>query len=380
MKRLLLPTMLLALIGAPAYAQFGLPKGVTKGIDTATKAKETVDNLTISADEERTIGEGVSEKLRTRFGVVQDPAVHKYVTLVGTAVAEGAPADQQPKKGWVFIVLDTDGVNAFAAPGGYVHVTRGALAMIRNESELASVLGHEIGHVTHKHTINAIKKSNVIKVGADAAGNRSALIGQVIDLSYNQIIEGTFDRGDEIDSDQVSTQLAPKAGYASTLDDFLKRLDERNKNVPTRNGLFASHPATTERIEKLQKLDASIKTTALGDARYKSSVHYELSPVTAIAIVPDGANGLTGGKDAKTDDKNAKKEEPKKGNSLAGALTGGNTVKASGGTEKQSASVTSSGGSRGVGADRDAKGGPNPALVKVSVTTAEVAAFKKAIA
>jgi predicted Zn-dependent protease len=381
MKHLVAPVMLLLLAATSAEAQIHIPSGVTKGIETASKSKEAYDSLTISADEERTIGEGVSDKLRARFGVVQDPAIHKYVTLVGTAVAEGASSDQQPKKGWVFIVLDTDGVNAFAAPGGFVHITRGAMALIKNESELASVLGHEIGHVTHKHTINAIKKSNAIKVGADAAGSRSALLGQVIDLSYNQIVEGTFDRGDEIDADSVSTQLAPKAGYASTLDDFLKRLDDRNKNMPTRNGLFASHPATAERIEKLQKLDASIKTTAMAEARYKSSVHYELAPVTSIATVPGGASGLAdGGKDAKADDKNAKKEEPKKGNSLTNALSGGNTVKASGGTEKQSASATSSGGSRGVGPDRDAKGGSNPALVKVSVTAAEVAAFKKSIA
>ena len=56
-------------------------------------------------------------------------------------------------------MLDTDGVNAFAAPGGFVHITRGALALIQNEAELADVLGHEIGHVTEKHTINAIKKA-----------------------------------------------------------------------------------------------------------------------------------------------------------------------------------------------------------------------------
>ena len=373
--------MLLVLAAAPAHAQFGLPKGVTKGADIIKKGAEAYDSMTFTADEERTIGDGVSEQLRKRFGVVQDPAIHKYVTLVGTAVAEGAPADQRPAKGWVFIVLDTDGVNAFAAPGGFVHITRGALALIKNESELGSVLGHEIGHVTHKHTIKSLQKSSAVKVGGDIAGNRVAFLNRVIDAAYNQIIEGTFDRGDEIDADSVSTQLAPKAGYASTLDDFLKRLDDRNKNVPTRNGLFASHPATTERIEKLQKLDAAIKTTALAEARYKSSVHYELTAVTSIATVPGGASGLAdGGKDGKTDDKNAKKDEPKKGNALTGALAGGNTVKASGGTEQKSASATSSGGSRGVGPDRDAKGGPNPGIVRVSVTAAEVAAFKKAIA
>ena len=71
-----------------------------------------------------------------------------------------AKQSERPNLPWTFIVLDTDGVNAFAAPGGFVHITRGALGLVKNEAELAAVLGHEIGHVAHKHAINAIKKAN----------------------------------------------------------------------------------------------------------------------------------------------------------------------------------------------------------------------------
>ena len=84
--------------------------------------------------------------------------MHKYVALTGMTVAS---ASTRPNLSWTFVVLDTDGVNAFAAPGGFVHVTRGALALIQNESELANVLGHEIGHITIKHTIKAIQKANL---------------------------------------------------------------------------------------------------------------------------------------------------------------------------------------------------------------------------
>ena len=81
--------------------------------------------------------------------------MHKYVALTGMTVAS---ASTRPNLSWTFVVLDTDGVNAFAAPGGFIHVTRGALALIQNEAELADVLGHEIGHITIKHTIKAIQK------------------------------------------------------------------------------------------------------------------------------------------------------------------------------------------------------------------------------
>src|SRR6185295_8471915 len=113
----------------------------------AQQRKAQFDDLNITEEEEIKLGTDVSMKIRQRFGVVQDAAVHKYVTLVGTVLTEQTT---RPKLPWSFIVLDTDGVNAFAAPGGFVHITRGALALIKSESELAGVLGHEISHVTQK--------------------------------------------------------------------------------------------------------------------------------------------------------------------------------------------------------------------------------------
>ena len=94
------------------------------------------------------------------------------------------------------MVLDTDGVNAFAAPGGYVHITRGALALIQSEAELADVLGHEIGHITEKHTINAIKKSKV--VGAAANASRREVVSEFANRGYETLLENNFDRGDEM--------------------------------------------------------------------------------------------------------------------------------------------------------------------------------------
>ena len=86
------------------------------------------------------------------------------MTLVGDGAGAG---QQQARPHWKFIVLDTDAVNAFAAPGGFVHITKGALANLKNESELAGVLGHEIIHVTDRHTIRAIQKGKLVQMGAD---------------------------------------------------------------------------------------------------------------------------------------------------------------------------------------------------------------------
>jgi predicted Zn-dependent protease len=336
-------------IAAPAHAQFGGLGGLADKAKKAQEARQKLDDLTFSDAEERKIGEDVSAKLRERFGVVQDPAIHKYVTLVGTTLAKQS---DRPGLNWTFIVLDTDGVNAFASPGGLVHVTRGALGIIKSEAELAGVLGHEIGHVTRKHTINAIKKNNLVKMGSDAAASRSAIIGQYGNIAYENILENSFDRGDEVDADRVSVELTKKAGYApASLAEFLVRLDERNKNMPERNGLFASHPETKIRIDSIRKLGAG-GGGALVAPRYAANVKYQPTPMTAIV---------------------AEDESKKKG-------FGVDATKKALAPEKQSSQVTGSGGSRGVGPDRAAKGGDNPNPVKVTVSAAEVEAFRKAIA
>ncbi|MQA29136.1 MAG: M48 family metalloprotease [Luteitalea sp.] len=254
-----------------------------------------------------------------------------------------------------------------------MHITRGALGLIQNEAELDGVLAHEIGHVTRRHTIDALCKSNAEKMLADATiANRGALLNRFADLAYGQILEGAFDRGDELDADNASAQLAPRAGYMPVLADFLTRLDDRNHDQRERNGLFASHPETKERIDKLRALAASAKVVAVGLARYKASVPYAATPITAITAVPEGSAGLTGG--GKGDAANAKKEEtPKKRGFGLGGLK--QTVA----PEKQSAQVSASGGARGVGPDRAASGGSNPAPVRITVTAGEVEEFGKGI-
>ena len=375
MKQSILVVAVLA-IGAPAFAQFGgLDKGIKK-IQQAKDAKDKFDDLNVTEEEERKIGEDVSAKIRQRFGVVQSAPVHKYVTLVGTVLARHS---ERPALPWTFIVLDTDGVNAFASPGGIVHITRGALGLIRNEAELAGVLAHEIGHVAHKHTVNAIRKNRAVQLAtSETLSDRGPFLEKLANTAYEMVLENKFDRGDEMDADKVSVALTDKAGYApGTLAAFLARLDERNKDQPAQNGLFASHPETRERIDAIRKM-AGAKTGAAVDARYKGHIKYEPTSVTSIATVEDGAAGLTGAtaaRNAKSADKSKdkKEDEPKKKGFGLGAL------KPASPAERQTAQVSASGGSRGVGPDRAAKGGGNPALVKAPVTDTEIAAFKKGI-
>lgn len=363
-------------VAQPAYAQLG---AISKGLKRAQQAQDMV----ITDKEEVQIGEGVSAQIRQRFGVVQDKAVHRYVSLVGTLVAQNS---SRPNLKWTFIVLDTDGVNAFASPGGFVHITRGALALVQNEAELAGVLGHEIGHVAEKHTLKAIQKSKAVEIGSEEAAGNKPFVDKLAQVAYQSIIENAFDRGDEMDADKVGVRAANKAGYAPAgLHAFLTRLGERNKGAKDRNGLFASHPDLKARQEGITKLIEKDKLTAAAtvEARYKQHITYTPTDVTDVPTVAAGSAGLVSGSSSAPKEDEKKQEEAEKTDgkkkrgfglgSLTKPLTGG-------GGEKQSAQVSASAGARGVAPDRDAKGGGNPAIIAVTVTAAELAEFKKGIA
>ena len=350
---------------------------IGKGISVAKKANDVRD-LSMTDKEEQDLGAAVSERIRTRYGVVQDAAVHRYVALVGTALAQGSTRPGLP---WTFIVLDTDGVNAFAAPGGYVHITRGALALMKNEAELAGVLGHEIIHVTEKHTIRAIQKSKAVQMGAaETLSGSSALMERAVTATYDNIVERGFGRAEENESDEAGVTLANKIGYAPNgLTGFLTTLKDRNKESKEKRGLFASHPEMQERLDRIAKLIASKKLTATATVqpRFAKSITYKPVPVTAIAMVDPGAAGLTGGgatasekKSGATKPAETTEQPKKKGFGLSNIMP-------SGGGEKKSAQVTASGGARGVDPEKDSKGGSNPKVVPVKIVAADVTAFKK---
>jgi predicted Zn-dependent protease len=377
----------IAVLGAsmlPASVVSARAGGDAGQLGSVLKRAQQVHDLQITDEEERKLGAAVSEHIRQRYGVVQDPAVHKYVTLVGAVLAQ---ASDRPNLPWKFIVLDTVGVNALAAPGGYVHITRGALSLMKNEAELAGVLGHEIIHITEKHTMKAIQKGKMVQMGtSETLSNSPALFSKFVDKATEGVMAG-FGRGEELEADEKGVLVANKVGYTPKgLSDFLTTIKERNSGSSEKQGLFASHPEMDERLKKLEKKIADAKLTAAAtvEARYQKNIPYKPVPLGAVATVEKGSSGLTGGgspsssDEAKKDD--AKKDDQatsddskkkKKGFGLSRLMGSG------GGNEEKSAEVTGSAAGRGLDKERNAKGGANPAAVAVTVTAADITAFKK---
>jgi predicted Zn-dependent protease len=367
---IVLAAMFVAGPASPARAQWDRFKGLA---DKAAEAKKKLDEFKVSDAEEKQIGEHVSLELRERFGVMQDEQVTRYVTLVGTVLAQ---ASTKPKMDWKFIVLDTDGVNAYATPGGFVHVTRGLLGLMKNEAELAGVLGHEITHITERHSITAVQQNKAVTMSGDAAG-RSLPIAKIGGVMFTSIFEGTFSQADENQSDRIGSQLANKVGYAPNgIAGVLRKIQARNGSRQDRNGMFSSHPAIKERLANNEKLIKAEKlaATATAEARYHQNIAFDARPVTEIAIDVEGAAGLAAGDKKKDADKKA--EETKKPEASKGGF-GLSTI--TGGKQQVSSQQASSAGARGGVPDRDAKGGPNKNLVNVRVTASEIDVFKKGI-
>lgn len=363
----------------PAWAQFGaIGKAVNKAKDVQNKVDQTRKDWSLTDEQEVQLGEMISAQVRQKYGVVQDPAIHKYVALVGMTLAKNT---SRGKQSWHFIVLDTDGVNAFAAPGGYVHITRGALAMLKSESELAGVLGHELNHVTKQHMMNALRENKAIQLLETKAnvGSDPVFMQKLADEGFKVILTG-YGRTEELEADSDGFALAAKAGYdPGGLRKFLGTLNDRNKDSQSKQGLFASHPNMNERLQKLD--DAIAKDTSgakvvLAD-RFTMNVTYKPVDLSQIAVVADGTKGLTDEADSskKDDKKDGKKSDDKKPGRFSSGVAGLKNATGGGSDSKQSASVTGSGGTKGVDRELDAKGGSNPAPVAVTVSDAELAQF-----
>jgi len=374
MRRILLFAFLSLSIAAAANAAQlkGLSDRINKANQGAEKAEKAIKEFALEQQDEIAVGEQVSARIRAKYGVVQDPAIHKYVGLVGIAVARKSTRANLP---WQFFVLDTDGVNAFAAPGGFIHITRGALALMTNEAELAGVLGHEISHVTRKHTIKALQEDKGIQAGVNKSGSEQKLkdspelLQQAADKVYAGVFAG-FGRKEELEADADGPPLAAQAGYLPLgLSVFLRTLDMRNSDSQQKQGLFASHPEMTERIDKIAAAAANDKSGAMAILldRFELNVKYKPVPLGALTVVDDPAAGAPPAE--------PKKQEEKKPSRFS--LSNIKNPLAGGSESKQGAAVTGSAGSRGVDRERLAKGGSNPNKVAVTITDMDIADFIK---
>ena len=244
--RTLLFTALLA-CALPAQAQFNF--NFNKIIDSAKNLRSATRE--ISETEEVSIGNDLAARLLGAAPLVADPVLQRYVNHVGRWVAAQT---SRPGLPWRFGVLEAPQVNAFAVPGGTIFITRGLLARLRNEAELAGVLAHEIVHVQQKHHLKAIQKGAQTALAGDALAYalKDARSGEARDklLSLGtELYSRGLDKGDEFEADRIGVVLAARAGYDSYgLPAVLQTLQAMNAADSSLALMFKTHPAPGERL------------------------------------------------------------------------------------------------------------------------------------
>ena len=267
----------------PAPAQTGGQQPAAQSAAaTPPPAKQKIDARQLgfalfgddSPEEETRIGTQISGNLLGAVPLVRDDTLQRYVNLVGNWVAlQSGRKDVD----WKFGVLDTEDINAFAAPGGYVFLTKGLYRRLNSEAELAGVLGHEIAHVTKKHHLKVLKKSSLIGALGQAASNKAQGSDQIVqNLIGNgaEIMARGLDKEAEFEADRVGIVFAARAGYEpwglpEVLQDMagLPAKDERTSL------LYKTHPHPADRLAALGdavdgRLDA-VKGKELADRFYR---------------------------------------------------------------------------------------------------------------
>jgi predicted Zn-dependent protease len=196
------------------------------------------------------IGREVAGRTLGAAPLVADAALQAYVNRVGRWVASQT---ERPDLPWHFGILDTPSINAFAAPGGYVLITRGLYEILDNEAQLAGVLGHEIGHIVRRHHVDVMQKSALVSAGARAAQreNRTAWANNLIGTGAEIFARG-LDKSAEFEADQVGIVLAARAGYSPYgLVEVLHKLSVRGADDSSLALMFKTHPQPGERLDKL---------------------------------------------------------------------------------------------------------------------------------
>lgn len=243
---------------AAAQAQLGdfLKKNKDKVVQSAKVLREGTREFTEA--EEADIGRVVAARVLKTYPLAKNDKLQQYVTLVGNTVAAYS---ERPTLEWHFGVLQTDVVNAFSCPGGFIFITTGALAQIGSEAELAAVLGHEIAHATQKHILKEVRRGNVVSASMDLAkttGKGGTFLNndmgeKISNLAYEKLFTSGLSRRDEQEADQLGVELAAAAGYKAT--EFVHFLEglQKLEGKSEMKVLTATHPRAGDRIPVVKK-------------------------------------------------------------------------------------------------------------------------------
>lgn len=264
----------------------------------------------VTVEQEKKIGEEEAKKVEQEMGLLDDAALNGYVDALGQRLAKESPRQDVP---YQFHVVDMIEPNAFALPGGYVYVSRGLLALANTEDELAGVVGHEIGHVAARHTVQRISRQGpfalITNLVSGVTGFFVPVVGNIVGGVGNfaqSIVFSPYSRSQESQSDEIGQEMAAKAGWDPVgLANFLTTLGREEallSDGPRKPSFFDSHPATPDRVKKTTKHAKDLKV-APRDPISPSQAAF-LARLDGLIVGQRAANGIIQGQSYRHPDLN----------------------------------------------------------------------------
>lgn len=220
----------------------------------------------LSTRQEVELGRQMNNELRQEVRISRNRQLTSYIEEVGRRLAANS---DRPNIPYTFQVVEDDAVNAFATLGGFVYVNTGLIQAAENEAELASVIGHEMGHIEGKHLVKQMRQRAITSGIAKATGlNRSQAVAIGVDLALKR----PRSRQDEYDADTRGLKILTQAGYApSAMVSFMKKLQGRSV-IPT---FLSTHPGASDRVKSLQRQIDDLPSNSnygLDNADYKANI------------------------------------------------------------------------------------------------------------
>jgi predicted Zn-dependent protease len=296
--QILVALLILTFGASGTRAQLG--DALRRAQNNAQKAKKAADIYTPwTAEQEKAIGEASAARLIHIFGTYENAEMVKYVNLVGNTVARQGGRTVPYR----FAVLDTEVITALSLPGGYIFITRGALANLHSEAELAGTLAHEIAHVDRRHLEKEIRSKKTSQFAKEETVTRVPQGAELVNLA-GDIVKNALtlqvSRDKESEADKVGMEFAAKAGYdPAGLRNFLQTLAQAPSTDQSRRqlGLWGStHPPLSARVSELNSLLASYPA---GGQQLQERYSWYVNPVafsksSSAAGATDGPSELDG--------------------------------------------------------------------------------------
>lgn len=214
--------------------------------DIFQRGIQVVQLSSMNDRQEVNLGQQIDAQLKsTQVNILYNPAATAYVTEIGQRLV---PQSTRPNLPFTFQIVDDDGINAFATMGGFVYVNKGLLKIADNEAQLASVMGHEIGHITGGHSKKQMRETALAQgiLGAAGLGN-----SQAVQIGVELALKRPHSRRDEFDADQRGLINLTRAGYSQVeMVNFMQKLMASKASTPA---FLNTHPNTADRINQLNR-------------------------------------------------------------------------------------------------------------------------------